>query len=143
MIVDHHEGMYENLLVMKEMAHVKIAYSETDPGASLAWIIVEEDQYSRQWTKERLDRCPLVVRIVRARDLWVFDQERDELNDVKSLAEALYGSTDTTPQAFRRVFEMNQSASLSELQSKASVSRRILSLFCSNLERKVQGLYPL
>lgn len=137
LIVDHHEGMEDALEVMKDMDHVEVVYSETDSGASLAWILAEEDTYTPEWTDARRDACPAVVRIVRARDLWVFDEERDDLHDVKALAEALYGAVATTPEAFAEVYRADQKALVKELRVKAEVTARMLALYCTNLEKKV------
>lgn len=142
LIIDHHEGLAEDVKAMGEdpTMDVKVVYGENDSGASLTWIVTREDVYVEEWTEARFAACPPLVRIVRARDLWRFGEDAflGEEEVVKGMAEALYLTTQTTPQAFEDRLLQREDLLLTELKQNAAMAKTMLNLYCEKMAAEVR-----
>ncbi len=138
-IVDHHEGMVEGLAKLLALNHPSLhtVYSPTDSGASLAWILSHEDCYTQEWTENRFMQCPPLVRIVRARDLWVFDQD-EGIPNIKELAEALYATTPTSVEALQDRLLQAEDDLLQELRNGQKIVPAVLDLYCEKLSKEIR-----
>jgi oligoribonuclease NrnB/cAMP/cGMP phosphodiesterase (DHH superfamily) len=137
LIIDHHEGLAEDVKAMGEDPEmdVQVVYGGNDSGASLTWIVTQEDAYSEEWTEERFGCCPPLVRIVRARDLWRFGEDPfvGTAEEVKGLAEALYLTTPTNPEGMESRLLQREDALLTELRQNAAMAKTMLDLYCGKM----------
>ncbi len=143
LVIDHHEGLADDLQRMMDgdFAHpVHIVYGENDSGASLTWVVTQEDVYVEEWTEERYAGCPPLVRIVRARDLWRFYEDPTIGNEeqMKGIAEALYLTTPTTPDGMEMRLLQAEDGLLAELRGNAQMANTMLDLYCSKMAKEVR-----
>ena len=136
LVIDHHEGLGDDLeRMVNEGMDVQVVYGDHDSGASLTWVVTQEDVYSEEWTEARFAACPPLVRIVRARDLWTFDQDPalGSPEELKGIAEALYLTTATTPEGMEHRLLQAEEGLLVELKTNAAMARNMLDIYCGKM----------
>lgn len=133
LIVDHHEGMKSDIdKMIHDNLDVTVVYSTNDSGASLTWVITHEDTYTEEWTKERYDACPIVVRIVRARDMWRYNEDPG-LGDVRGIAETLYATTIPTIENLLSKYYEPEQKLMKTLATGANIIKELDHVFCTNI----------
>jgi len=141
LVIDHHEGLEADLRRMVDAGlDVQVVYGEHDSGASLTWVTTQEDVYTEAWDDARYAACPPLVRIVRARDLWTFDQDPALAppEDLKGIAEALYLTTPTTPDGMEARLLQSEDGLLAELKANAAMARTMLDLYCGKMAKEAR-----